>query len=104
MLLYIKYQISISKTLLFIILPRKYLCTYHYSLSNILYIYVHVSVSAQPSKFHYVIGSQLHNEIQSAHILETSMSAKEVENHTNVQNHTNVSVRDAIFDLLHAYI
>ena len=52
--------------------------TYHYSLSNILYIYIHVSFSAQPSKFHYVIGGQLHNEIQSAHILETSMSAKEV--------------------------
>jgi len=44
--------------------------TYHYSLSNILYIYIHVSFSAQPSKFHYVIGGQLHNEIQSAHIPE----------------------------------
>ena len=41
-------------------------------------IYTHVSFSAQPSKFHYVIGGQLHNEIQSAHILETSMSAKKV--------------------------
>ena len=52
----------ISKTLLFILIT----------------IYTHVSFSAQPSKFHYVIGGQLHNEIQSAHILETSMSAKEV--------------------------
>ena len=56
---YIQY---ISKTLLFILIT----------------IYTHVSFSAQPSKFHYVIGGQLHNEIQSAHILETSMSAKEV--------------------------
>ena len=54
--------IYISKTLLFILIT----------------IYTHVSFSAQPSKFHYVIGGQLHNEIQSAHILETSMSAKEV--------------------------
>jgi hypothetical protein len=73
--------IYISKTLLFILIT----------------IYTHVSFSAQPSKFHYVIGGQLHNEIQSAHILETSMSAKEVENHTNVQNHTNVSVRVFLF-------
>ena len=50
----------ISKTLLFILIT----------------IYTHVSFSAQPSKFHYVIGGQLQNEIQSAHILETSMSAK----------------------------
>ena len=41
-------------------------------------IYTHVGFSAQPLNFHYVIGGQLHNEIQSAHILETSMSAKEV--------------------------
>ena len=54
--------IYISKTLLFILIT----------------IYTHVSFSAQPSKFHYVIGGHLHNEIQSAHILETSMSAKEV--------------------------
>ena len=61
-LLYSIHIYIISKTLLFILIT----------------IYTHVSFSAQPSKFHYVIGGQLHNEIQSAHILETSMSAKEV--------------------------
>ena len=49
--------IYISKTLLFILIT----------------IYTHVSFSAQPSKFHCVIGGQLHNEIQSAYILETSI-------------------------------
>ena len=68
----IKYRYQIQFFLLYFLGSTYH---YHYSLSNILYIYIHVSFSAQPSKFHYVIGGQLHNEIQSAHILETSMSA-----------------------------
>ena len=52
-------SVYISKTLLFIFIT----------------IYTHVRFSAQPSKFHYVIGGQLPIEIQSARILAISMSA-----------------------------